>query len=125
MIDDRLLTVLIIGKLILAHNDENFLDNVTINGDLDATGSNGRLRIKTGLELNGVLRIDNGAAVVFEGTQTLATGTVEFAGDSGVLGLSEDASLTLGPDVVIHGKTGIIGQRRTTGALPVSASPSL
>src|SRR5207247_860307 len=67
--------------------------------------------IRTGLILNGVLRIDHNAAVVFEGTQTLATGTVEFAGDSGILGLSGVASLTLGPNVVVHSKSGNIGQR--------------
>src|SRR5262249_26124488 len=96
-----------IGKLLLA-SALNTLDNVTVNGDLDATS--GRLHIKTELVSNGVLRINNNVAVGFEGTQTFATGTVEFAGDSGSFGLVGDAKLTLGPNVVVHGKSGNIGQ---------------
>src|SRR5262249_2632254 len=91
------------GKLLFTAGAFNTLDNVTVNGDLDVTSPNAFLHVKNGLVLDGVLRIDNSAAVGFEGTQTFATGTVEFTGDSGTLGLDEDAALTLGPNVIVHG----------------------
>ena len=91
-----------------ASNSGNTLDGVSVNGDLDLTRGE-RLLIRNGLTLTGTMRLNNNASVSFEGTQTFATGTVEFAGDSGILGLTGPASMTLGPGVGIHGKTGSIG----------------
>ena len=113
------------GRLILTGNNQNTLDNTTVNGDLDATADDARLTILNGLRLNGVLRLDNSAAVLFQGTQTFATGTVEFTGNSGYFGLSGEANLTLGPTVVIHGKTGRIGQSLAFGSTQILINQGL
>ncbi len=97
------------GQLLIANNGGNTLDHVTVNGDLDETTANAQLNIVNGLVLNGTLRIDHNAIASFNGAQTFATGTIEFVGDSGNLALAGSASLTLGPAVVVHGKSGIIG----------------
>src|SRR5260221_7477166 len=86
-----------------------FRSNVTVNGDLDATGNSARLRIKTGLVLNGVLRIDHNASVAFEGTQTDRKSTRLNSSHTGMSYAVVCLKKTLEPAVVIHGKTGNIG----------------
>ena len=97
------------GQLLIANNGGNTLDHVTVNGDLDETISNAQLNLVNGLILHGTLRIDRNSVANFVGTQTLAGGAVEFVGESGFLALSGGSSLTLGPGVVVHGKSGVLG----------------
>ena len=98
------------GGLLITNSGQNTLDGVTVNGDLDLTATSARLRVLNGLTLNGDARIDNGGAIVFNGTQSFETGSVVFEGNSGSLGVDGDTTLTLGPAMVVRGKTGRIGQ---------------
>ena len=97
------------GALVFT-SSQNTLDGVTVNGDLDLTTSNARLKVLNGLTLNGDARIDNNGAIAFNGTQTFGTGKVVFEGSSGSLGVDGNTTLTLGPAMVVRGKTGRIGQ---------------
>ncbi len=53
--------------------------------------------------------LDNGGGISFAGNQTFATGSIVFAGNSGSLGIANGTTLTLGPAMVVRGKTGLIG----------------
>ena len=99
------------------------LDGVRLNADV-TIGNNQSLTVKNGLELNGTLTLAVGssgsdmASLNFNGTQTLlGTGQIIFGGSTGgyyygygdrirVQGggtLATAATLTIGPDITIHG----------------------
>src|SRR6185436_19055254 len=56
--------------------------------------------------LEGTVSVNNFATLDFVGDQTLASGTLIFAGNSG--NLHYNRQLTLAPDVIIRGKSGTI-----------------
>ncbi|MGV3771781.1 MAG: Ig-like domain-containing protein [Verrucomicrobiales bacterium] len=95
---------------------QNVLDGVTLEGDLDLSNG-GTIRVRNELKLvtggqpGGTVRIGGGGVLGFAGTQTFGPATVEFVGvNSGVLGIAGVTTLTLNNDVLIHGRTGAIGQ---------------
>ncbi|MCI0536066.1 MAG: hypothetical protein L0Z50_12650, partial [Verrucomicrobiales bacterium] len=97
------------GAKLLFTNRSGTLDGVTVNGDLALTNAGARLVIRNGLTLNGSVLLDNGAAIGFVGDQTFDTGNVVFAGNSGSLNVDGTTTLTLGPAMVVRGKSGFIG----------------
>jgi len=86
------------------------LDGVSVNGDLDLTTGGSRLLIRNGLSLNGIVRIDNNGGIAFTGVQTFDNASVVFEGNSGSLSAEGNAILTLGPGMVVRGKTGTISR---------------
>jgi len=92
------------------------LDGVTINGNLDLTAGSGvSVTIVNGLVLNGTATLGNQTTwgyLNFNGSQTLGgNGTVVF-GNSGCNAIrlaSAATTLTLGPNITVHGRTGQIG----------------
>ena len=102
------------------NSSSNFLDGVTINGDVDLSATNARFRVLNGLTLNteaggspGSLTLSaSGSIVAFQGTQTLDNVDVLFdASTAGNKTLSADVAgtvLTLGPNVTISGGRGFI-----------------
>ena len=101
------------AKLIITNNGGNTLDGVRVNADLDLTGA--RLRIRNGLTLSGSVLLDNGGTLTFAGNQTFDNGSVVFVGTSGTLGVEDKSTLTLGPNAVVRGRTGTIGQPLLAG----------
>jgi hypothetical protein len=98
---------------------QNFLDAITVGGDIDLTPVNSRVRIRNGLTLNGGrVRVNNNGGIGFEGNQTFA-GEVIFEGDTGFLSIDGNTTLTLAPTALIHGKTGRIGQAIFQGGTSV------
>ena len=100
--------------LFTANSDfRNRLDNVTLNGVLDMTGG-GRERVSGGgLALNGQININNNAILSFEGDGTLGgSGTIIFGatGAGNRLDLDGNGTTTFGPNVVVRGQNGTIGQ---------------
>ena len=101
-------------------NNSNFLDGVTINGDVDLSATNARFRVLNTLTLNaeggaspGSLTLSaSGSIVAFQGTQTFDDATVLFdASTAGSKTLTADGAgtvLTLGSNVAISGGRGII-----------------
>ncbi len=98
---------------------------MTLDGNLDLTANGSHVTISNGLSLNGTATLNSGgstdAALLFSGTQTLGgTGTVLFnnstaTGGSGypVTGMfltANTTTLTIGPNVTIHGGGAEIGQ---------------
>jgi hypothetical protein len=87
------------------------LDGVTLDGALNVNGVS--LDIVHGLTLgSGTLTLSGGADVIFSGTQSLGgTGDVVFGdgNSSNVVEASSGTTLTIGPDVTVHGNTGTFG----------------
>jgi hypothetical protein len=97
------------ARLFFAANAANTLDGVNVEGDLVLTNTGARTLIRNGLSLTGSVMLDNGGIISFVGNQTFATGSIVFAGNSGSLGIANGTTLTLGPAMVVRGKTGLIG----------------
>jgi hypothetical protein len=91
------------------------LKGVTLNANLDLTAS---LKVVDGLTLNSTIAIGKAdgtgsATLNFEGTQTLAgTGAIVFGGSTSnalnIQGFPNVATLTIGPNITIRGKSGTI-----------------
>ena len=85
------------------------LDGVTLNCDLNVTGSSASVRVINGLTLNGVATLGNNyASLGFEGTQALSgSGSVVFqsggTGINGLLATQSGTTLTIGPGITVHG----------------------
>ena len=97
------------ARLLFAANAMNTLDGVSVEGDLELTTTSVRALIRNGLSLTGSVVLDNTGAITFAGDQTFNTGQVVFAGTPGVLGIEPGTTLTLGPSMVVRGKSGFIG----------------
>ena len=104
------------GKLTFANN-YNTIDSVTFDGDLDLTTGNAfigpaRLAVRNRVTVSGAIRLDNGANIDFPGTQSLTGGSIVFGPSTGdsFLNIPDNSTLTLGPAVVVRGKSGTIGQ---------------
>jgi hypothetical protein len=93
------------------------LDGITLDGDLDVTGSTTHVTLADGLTLNGTLYLGNSnntdfGYVTVQYTQTLTSttrGTIRFEGDGemnlvGFMGVQ----LTLGPRITVRGSGGLI-----------------
>ncbi|MCL4177578.1 MAG: Ig-like domain-containing protein [Verrucomicrobia bacterium] len=98
------------ARMIFAALPSNTFDGVNVEGDLDLRTSSARLLIRNGLTLTGTVLLDNSGAIGFAGVQTLNTGSILFAGNSGFLSVEGNSTLTLGPAMVVRGKTGTLGQ---------------
>src|SRR5207248_1191285 len=94
-----------------ANNSNNFLDGVTYNGILDMATVTVRERFIDGLTLNGTINIDSGSLLSAQGDETLGgNGTIVFgASASNYLTIEGTSTLTLGPNILIHGQNGNIG----------------
>jgi hypothetical protein len=101
------------GNFVVAQNGSNFLSGVTVNGNLNLSAA-GDERVLNGLVLNGTASIDSGGVLAFQETQMLSgSGTILFGStNSNRLGIdsASTATLTLGPNVFVHGQNGTIGQ---------------
>ncbi|MCC7373741.1 MAG: Ig-like domain-containing protein [Verrucomicrobiales bacterium] len=98
------------GRLIMSGNVGNALDAVTVHGDLDLSVGSPRVHVFNGLTLDGRVLLGQFGVIGFAGVQTFDTGSVVFTGDGGHLSVDGNATLTLGPNMVVRGKTGTIGQ---------------
>jgi RHS repeat-associated protein len=90
------------------------LSGVTVNGGLDL--SSGEVTVTGGLTVNAALGLGNTAGTTygrlsFQGSQTVdGTGSVLLGGSgSNGLVMTPGTTLTLGPNLTIHGKSGIVG----------------
>ncbi|HRF73519.1 MAG TPA: Ig-like domain-containing protein, partial [Accumulibacter sp.] len=103
-----------VGKNILVTNDlNNRLVGVTVNGDLDISGSGAFLQVKD-LVLNGTASLGRNSSMAFEGTQRLdGNATIAFGSfdryQYGYLEMQAAGTLTLAPNVLVRGGYGIIG----------------
>lgn len=95
----------------------NFLDAAVLDGVLDLTSGNARERVQNGLTLNGTINIDNGGSLSFENNQALdGNGHVVFGSSvSNRLDLDGNGTTTIGQDVTIEGKNGVIGGQINIG----------
>jgi hypothetical protein len=95
------------------------LSGVTLSANQDLASASGTATVTSGLTLanNAVISLGNNSTttptigrLLFQGTQTLGgTGAVLFGGSTGNgLGASGSAALTLGPNILVHGKNGSI-----------------
>jgi fibronectin-binding autotransporter adhesin len=101
------------------HGADGTLNGVTLNGDMDLSAmgfGSSNLNVINGLTFNGTATLAGsffGTALLnFRGTQTLSgTGTIGFENQYGgsVQVVTPDTTLTIGPDITIHGQTGTVG----------------
>ena len=109
------------------------LDGVTINGDLDVGRQNNGagVSVLNGLVLNGTLYLGNPTnqwygQVGFVGTQTLSgNGTVVFGNQGACNALRVDTAgttLTIGPNIMVRGHSGQIGQSTSCVGTPANVS---
>ena len=121
------------GAVISLSTSGGKLDGVTINGVIDAATQSGNMTVYDGLTLNGTLSLGNAggstSGQILFGDSTHAagslagTGTVVFGAsasnsinnDSNLGGAS--GTLTLGPNITIHGKSGSIVNDFATGSI--------
>jgi hypothetical protein len=97
------------GALVASTDGRNTLDGVSVIGDLKLTNHIARLVIRNGLSLTGTLFLDDLGYITFAGDQTFDNAQVVF-GESGQFQLTPGTTLTLGPQMLLRGKSGQIGQ---------------
>ncbi len=98
-----------VGKLLFSNSGENTLDAVRVEGDLELTTAAARTLIRYGLTLTGNVLLDNAGAIHFAGDQTFNSSSIVFVGNSAALEIAPNTTLTLGPAMVVRGKSGFIG----------------
>ena len=107
------------GSFQATNSNSNTMTGTTFTGTLDLATGTGVERVFGGLTLNGAININNNSALSFNGTQTLGgTGTImlgNIGASNRALGLEGDMTLTVGPNIVIHGINGTIGQAYLVG----------
>lgn len=103
------------GLFTATSSANNFLDGVTLNGDLDLTSNSARERVTTGgLTLNGQIDINNNAILSFEGNNALNGNATIVFGDTGIgnrVDLDGNGTTVIGSNAVIRGENGTIGQQ--------------
>lgn len=102
-------------------SSNNFMNNVTVNGNLDLASQQSGVRVVGGMTLGsgGVVSINNNSAYVFQGNTTLnGTGQVVFGNTAGNrLGLDvSNSTLTIGSGVTVRGENGTIGNQLHIGS---------
>ena len=99
-----------------ANSNSNFLSGATLNGVMDMETATSVQRVVNGLTLTAgsVVKVNNNSLLTFEGDQTIGgTGNIQFGTSSlnnRVNLEGNGVTVTLGPNVVIHGHTGVIGE---------------
>ncbi|MEP6765689.1 MAG: choice-of-anchor D domain-containing protein, partial [Gemmatimonadaceae bacterium] len=108
------------GVLRATNNGANFLDGVTLNGNLDLATATGTDRAINGLVLNGTVNINQNSVFALQGTQTLSgTGSIVLGSTGGSNRVALDGSnsvLTVGSGVTIHGENGTVGAQNFVGS---------
>jgi hypothetical protein len=99
------------GASFRVRDDASLLQEMTINGDLVL--DDGSLNFRGGLTLNGILLLRGNTFIRFLDSQTMTSGTIEFAGalqGSGVpqVVVQSGATVTFEPSVLVHGLSGTI-----------------
>ena len=105
------------GSLRPSNNGNNLFDAVNLTGNLDLASSTGIERIVNGFTLNGGIAVNANSVLAFQGDQTVngnATITLGGTGPSNRVNI-EAGNLVLGPNVLIHGENGTIGQQAFVG----------
>src|SRR5579871_3649831 len=100
------------------NNGNNFIDNLTVNGNMDLASSTGIARVTNGLVLNGTASINNNSILAFQGSQTLSgSGDILFGatGSGNRLNIEGASTLTIGNNMIIHGQNGTIGLQSFVG----------
>src|SRR5579871_4381332 len=100
------------------NNGNNFIDNLTVNGNMDLASSTGIARVTNGLVLNGTASINNNSILAFQGSQTLSgSGDILFGatGSGNRLNIEGASTLTIGNNMIIHGQNGTIGGQSFVG----------
>lgn len=103
------------------------LKAVTLNGDLDMTTGTGNVAVSDGLLLNGTISLGNlvgstAAQLTFTNTETVdggaAGGTIILGGNNrNLLYISgDDHTVTFGPNLLVRGKSGVIGTGLVTAS---------
>src|SRR4030095_16880981 len=101
------------AALVFAPNTVSTLDGATLNADV-LLGSSAKIRVLNGLTLIGTATLNGGLNITelnFDGTQTLdRTGQVVFTDANPVTTRVQpvDGTLTIGPNISIHGRAGTI-----------------
>ncbi len=104
-------------SLVAINSANNTLNGVTLDGNLDlASINNAIVHLVNGLTLNGTLSVGNSGGstygtVYLNGTQTIGgSGSIVFggSGNNAIYLLGSGLTETFGPNLTIHGKTGLI-----------------
>ncbi len=108
------------GKLVAFASASNFLDSVTLNGNLDMATGTGFQRIANGLTLGGTIDLNNNSVLAFQGNNTLAgTGTIVLGntGASNRIALDGNGTTTFAAGTTVRGENGTIGNAVFVGGV--------
>jgi len=110
------------GRFSASNSNGNVLSGVSLNGTIDLASATGIERVANGLTMTGgsIVKINSNSVLSFSGgNQTLGgSGTIELGSTGGsnrALSMEGNTTLTVGPNVVIHGVNGTIGQTYLSG----------
>ena len=111
------------GVIQATNSGNNFLNTATLNGALDLASATSIERVTGGLTLQNAatISVNNNSVLAIEGSQTLGgTGNILFGatGSGNRLNIespSGTGTLTVGPNVTIHGANGTIGGQNFEG----------
>jgi hypothetical protein len=95
----------------------NLLSGAAFTGNIDLASAQGVERVANGLNLEGTVRIGADSIWATQGNQTLGGhATIVFADNSGSNRFNVEAGdLVLGPDVLVRGGNGFVGQQAFAG----------
>ncbi len=107
------------GSFRASASNSNVLSGVSFSGTLDLASANAVQRVTGGLVLNGTVNVNSNSVLAFNGTQTLSGAGTVVLGNTGPsnrgLSLESNTVLTLGPDIVVRGQNGVLGETYLSG----------
>ncbi len=107
------------GRFAASNSGNNFLDGVTLNGNLDLATATGLERVTAGgLVLNGTININNNSVLAFNGDGGLSgNGTIVLGntGASNRIALDGNGTTTFGAGTTVRGENGTIGNQLFVG----------
>jgi hypothetical protein len=108
------------GGFSIFNNANNRLRNVTINGTMSMANAGAQLRIADGISFGAASALSvSGAAnakIVFENTQTVSGGTINFLATGTLANVDAGATLTISPTATIRGGGVTFGNKSVDGA---------
>jgi hypothetical protein len=106
------------GGFNVLNNANNRFRNVTLNGALTMSASGAQLRVTDGLTLTSGSALNLGGSstqLVFENSQTITGGTINFLNNGFIANVNAGATLTISPTTTVRGGGAIFGDKLSAG----------
>ncbi|MBC8090217.1 MAG: hypothetical protein H7Z40_23405, partial [Phycisphaerae bacterium] len=109
------------GSFRATNSAGNFMNGVTVNGNVDLAHAVSSVRVSGGMTLGstGVVNVNSGSTLVFNGSNTLnGTGTILFGASAGnIMAIDvSNSTLNIGSGVTVRGTNATIGNQYFVGS---------